>query len=83
MCRRCRETNCLNEGEVGSGSEGTVRAIHYTTFHFPEHLVNVVTSSECDEDTMCPEYKVVAMDVERVSAPVEKKIAQPEMISAK
>jgi hypothetical protein len=26
----------------------------------------MVTSSECDEDTMCPEYKVVAVEVERV-----------------
>ncbi|MFN0125702.1 MAG: formate dehydrogenase subunit alpha [Verrucomicrobiales bacterium] len=43
--------------------------ILYTTFHFPENLVNVVTSSECDEDTMCPEYKVVAVDVERVHLP--------------
>jgi formate dehydrogenase major subunit len=42
--------------------------ILYTTFHFPEHLVNMVTSSECDEDTMCPEYKVVAVEVERVVA---------------
>ena len=50
-----------------------------TTFHFPKHLVNVVTSSECDEDTMCPEYKVVAVDVERVSAPVETKTARHEM----
>ena len=57
--------------------------ILYTTFHFPENLVNVVTSSECDEDTMCPEYKVVAVDVERVSAPVEKRAAQPEMVAAK
>ena len=57
--------------------------ILYTTFHFPEHLVNVVTSSECDEDTMCPEYKVVAVDVERVNAPVEKKAAQPETVAAK
>ena len=40
--------------------------ILYTTFHFPENLVNVVTSSECDADTMCPEYKVVAVDVEKV-----------------
>lgn len=39
--------------------------ILYTTFHFPENLVNVVTSSECDADTMCPEYKVVAVDVEK------------------
>ena len=57
--------------------------ILYTTFHFPEHLVNVATSSECDEDTMCPEYKVVAVDVERVSSLVEKKAAQPEMVAAK
>ena len=57
--------------------------ILYTTFHFPEHLVNEVTSSECDEDTMYPEYKVVAVDVERVSAPVEKRSAQPETVSAK
>lgn len=42
--------------------------ILYCTFHFPEVLVNLVTSSECDEDTMCPEYKVVAVDVERVTA---------------
>jgi formate dehydrogenase major subunit len=42
--------------------------ILYTTFHFPEALVNMVTSSECDEDTMCPEYKVVAVEVERVGA---------------
>jgi hypothetical protein len=32
---------------------------------------------------MCPEYKVVAVDVERVSAPVEKKPAQPEAVSVK
>jgi hypothetical protein len=50
--------NCRNEGEVGRGPGGTARGILYTTFHFPEHLVNVVTSSECDEDTMCPESRV-------------------------
>ena len=41
--------------------------ILYCTFHFPEVLVNIVTSSECDEDTMCPEYKVVAVDVAKVT----------------
>ena len=56
--------------------------ILYTTFHFPEHLVNVVTSSECDEDTLCPEYKVVAVDVERVSAPVGKMSSEPAATSA-
>ncbi len=56
--------------------------ILYTTFHFPENLVNVVTSSECDEDTMCPEYKVVAVDVEKVSAPVAKPRRKVESIVA-
>ncbi len=41
--------------------------ILYTTFHFPEAMVNNVTGSGCDADTLCPEYKVVAADVESVS----------------
>ena len=41
--------------------------ILYTTFHFPEAMVNNVTGSGHDADTLCPEYKVVAANVERVS----------------
>jgi formate dehydrogenase major subunit len=48
-------------GEVKPG-------VLYCTFHFPEVLVNIVTSSECDEDTMCPEYKVVAVDIAKVGS---------------
>ncbi len=54
----------------------------YTTFHFPEHLVNVVTSSECDEDTMCPEYKVVAVEVERVGSNESGVTRHQEVIDA-
>jgi formate dehydrogenase major subunit len=50
--------------------------IVYCTFHFPDHLVNTVTSSESDEDTMCPEYKVVAVEVARVSDAPEP-VAEP------
>ena len=42
--------------------------ILYTTFHFPEHMVNNVTGQGCDADTLCPEYKVIAADVELVAA---------------
>ncbi len=42
--------------------------IIYTTFHFPEHMVNNVTGPGCDADTLCPEYKVIAADVERVES---------------
>jgi formate dehydrogenase major subunit len=41
--------------------------ILYTTFHFPEAMVNNVTGQGCDADTLCPEYKVVAADVERIT----------------
>jgi formate dehydrogenase major subunit len=38
----------------------------YTTFHFPEHLVNNVTSDVHDGDTLCPEYKITAVNLEKV-----------------
>ncbi len=39
-----------------------------TTFRFHEYLANEATSSEYDADTMCPESKVVAVDVEKKAA---------------
>ena len=46
----------------------------------PEVLVNIVTSSECDEATRCPEYIVVDVDVEKITAPVKQAatVRQPE-----
>lgn len=41
--------------------------ILYTTFHFPELMVNKLTSHVHDAETMCPEYKVTAVDVEKVA----------------
>jgi formate dehydrogenase major subunit len=46
--------------------------ILYTTFHFPEAMVNNVTGQGCDSDTMCPEYKVIAADVEFISGGKKK-----------
>ena len=54
-------------------SEEVKPGILYTTFHFPEAMVNNVTGQGCDADTMCPEYKVVAADVERVAEGSRKK----------
>lgn len=36
-----------------------------TTFHFPEVLLNIITSSERDSEAMCPEYKVVAVNIRK------------------
>lgn len=49
-------------------SEEVKPGILYTTFHFPEHMVNNVTSDIHDGDTMCPEYKVTSVDIEKAQA---------------
>ncbi|MCP4271950.1 MAG: formate dehydrogenase subunit alpha, partial [Gammaproteobacteria bacterium] len=57
-----------DRGEVELGvlvSEKVLPGILYTTFHFPEIMINRVTGDVHDEDTKCPEYKVVAVDFEK------------------
>ena len=36
-----------------------------TTFHFPEIMVNLITSDIHDSEAKCPEYKVVAVKIRR------------------
>ncbi|PJA09316.1 MAG: formate dehydrogenase subunit alpha, partial [Flavobacteriales bacterium CG_4_10_14_0_2_um_filter_32_8] len=36
-----------------------------TTFHFPEMMVNNVTSDEHDSEALCPEYKVVSVRIRK------------------
>jgi formate dehydrogenase major subunit len=43
----------------------------YTTFHFPDSGANVITTDNSDWATNCPEYKVTAVQVMRVSQPSE------------
>lgn len=41
----------------------------YTTFHFPESGANVITTDNSDWATNCPEYKVTAVQVTKVTEP--------------
>jgi formate dehydrogenase major subunit len=76
------ETRGIAEGDwVGVASragETVLRAtvtprVHpgvvYTTFHFPELGVNVITTDNSDWATNCPEYKVTAVEVAKVTQP--------------
>jgi predicted molibdopterin-dependent oxidoreductase YjgC len=57
-------------GEVNLTVEVTdkvKKGIVFTTFHFPEHMVNMVTGHGKDEETMCAEYKVSAVQVQKIS----------------
>ena len=36
-----------------------------TTFHFPEIMVNLITSDVHDSEAKCPEYKVVAVKIRK------------------
>ncbi|MFZ5456039.1 MAG: formate dehydrogenase subunit alpha [Pseudomonadota bacterium] len=78
------ESRGINEGDwVGITSragETVLRArvsermqpgVVYTTFHFPESGANVITTDNSDWATNCPEYKVTAVEVTRVTQPSE------------
>ena len=43
-----------------------------TTFHFPELLVNMVTSSVSDSEAKCPEFKVVAVRIRKARKVAER-----------
>jgi len=60
--------------------ETVMRAVHseriqpgvvYTTFHHPFSGANVITTDNSDWATNCPEYKVTAVQVSRVTQPSE------------
>ncbi len=36
-----------------------------TTFHFPELMLNIITSDEHDSEALCPEYKVVSVKIRK------------------
>ncbi len=48
-------------------SDKVKTGILFTTFHFPELMVNQVTGNVTDKHTKCPEYKVVAVGIERAN----------------
>jgi formate dehydrogenase major subunit len=50
-------------------SERMQPGVVYTTFHFPCSGANVITTENSDWATNCPEYKVTAVQVTRVSQP--------------
>jgi len=47
-------------------SKNVKRGVLRTTFHQPEVFINIITGSVGDKDTLTPEYKVVAVDFERI-----------------
>ena len=50
-------------------SERMQPGVVYTTFHFPFSGANVITTDNSDWATNCPEYKVTAVQITRVSQP--------------
>ncbi len=52
-------------------SDNVLPGVVYTTFHHPGSGANVITTDNSDWATNCPEYKVTAVQIERVSQPSE------------
>ena len=46
-------------------TEDVKQGVLSTTFHFPEVLLNIITSDEHDSETLCAEYKIVAVNIRK------------------
>lgn len=46
-------------------TEDVKSGILSTTFHFPEVMLNIITSDEHDSEALCPEYKIVAVNIRK------------------
>lgn len=45
-----------------------------STFHFPEIMLNNLTSNVHDSEAMCPEYKVVSVDIRKSKGEFKEKV---------
>ena len=59
-------------------SERVNPGVVYTTFHHAKSKANAVTSDLSDWATNCPEYKVTAVDVVRVTTPTLTRVGDGE-----
>jgi formate dehydrogenase major subunit len=46
-------------------TEEVKQGVLSTTFHFPDIMLNVITSDEHDSEALCPEYKIVAVNIRK------------------
>lgn len=51
-----------------------------STFHFPEIMLNNITSDEHDSEAMCPEYKVVACKIRKSKGKYKAAVTQTGFI---
>ena len=63
-------------------SERVNPGVIYTTFHHAETKANAVTSDLSDWATNCPEYKVTAVEVTKVTSPERRHAESAEKRSA-
>ena len=55
-------------------TEDVKQGILSTTFHFPELMLNIITSDEHDSEALCPEYKIVAVNIRKSKGEYKNKI---------
>ena len=68
-------------GETVLHAEVTERVelgVVYTTFHYPVSGANVITTDNSDWATNCPEYKVTAVQVSKVTQPTSWQARQKD-----
>ncbi len=51
-----------------------------STFHFPEVMLNIITSDEHDSEAMCPEYKVVSCRIRKARKTQNREAGEVDLI---
>lgn len=51
-------------------TEDMLPGVMSSTFHFPEIMLNRITSNVCDTETLCPEFKVVSCRIQKHEGPL-------------
>lgn len=57
-------------------TKDTKKGVLSTTFHFPEIMVNNITSDVQDSEAMCPEYKVVSVRIRKSKGKFKRMVAE-------
>jgi anaerobic selenocysteine-containing dehydrogenase len=64
-------------------SERVQRGQLFTSFHFPGSRINRLLSSSADESSKCPEYKVSAVRVERITCESARAVQDAALVHAR
>ena len=67
-------SDLLSSAQIAKITDEVLPGILSSTFHFPEIMLNIITSNEHDSEALCPEYKVVSCRIRKSKGKYKKEM---------